>query len=165
MTQTMVTGHYRIVVRDNNDNHMATILEQHSSAFGGVLGTPQADPQKMPKVKPSKITAAEDDKIVIMFKPDTTRTEHTTSTAAADTVRVPVRIMNLRTKYAYEKQLDKSDFTDRRAYANSQVWTSGVWYDIWSLTVGAQLAYRFGHMPYDARVDSALNLQKDVTTS
>lgn len=161
----MLTGTYRLVHRDNNDNTLAELLEKHSSEFGGTVGTPNTDPQKMPKVKPTTRSIREDDKLVIMFKPDTTVTEHSTSTAATNTVRVPVRIKNLRSNFAFEKTLTTIDFTDRRPYANSQKWTSGVWYDIFSLTLGAQLEMRIGHGIQDARVDSALNLQKDVTTS
>lgn len=161
----MLTGTYRLVHRDNNDNTLAELLEKHSSEFGGTVGTPNTDPQKMPKVKPTTRSIREDDKLVIMFKPDTTVTEHSTSTAATNTVRVPVRIKNLRSNFAFEKTLTTVDFTDRRPYTNSQKWTSGVWYDIFSLTLGAQLEMRIGHGIQDARVDSALNLQKDVTTS
>lgn len=165
MAQTMVTGQYRLVHRDNGDHTLADVIEKHSSEFGGVLGTPQSDPQKMPKLKFSTRRIREDDKLVIQVMPDTTRTEHTTSTAAANTVRIPVRIKNLRTKNVFEKTLTVSDFSDRRAYANGQVWTAGIWYDIFSLTLGAQLEMSVGHRVQDARVDSALNLQKDITTS
>lgn len=166
MTQTMQVGTYRLVHRDNNDNTLAEILEKHSTEFGGVLGTPQADPQKMPKVKKAlSPKIQEDDKLVIMFKPSTALTEHTTSTAAVDTIRIPVTIKNRRSGVVYEKTLISSDFTDRRAYTNSQVWTAGVWYDIFSLTLGAQLEMKVGHAIQDVRVDSALNLQKDSTTS
>lgn len=166
MAQTMLTGTYRLVHRDNNDNTLAEILEKHSSEFGGVTGTPQSDPQKMPKVKKHlSPVIQEDDKFVVMFKPDKTVTEHTTSSAATNTIRIPVTVKNLRTGVVYEKTLVVGDFTDRRPYANSQAWTSGVWYDIFSLTLGAQLQMKVGHNIQDNRVDSALNLQKDVTTS
>ena len=162
----MLSGTYRLVHRDNNDNTLAEILEKHSSEFGGVTGTPQSDPQKMPKVKKElSPIIQEDDKFVLMFKPDTNVTEHTTSSAAADTIRVPVTIKNLRTGTVFEKTLVKGDFTDRRPYLNSQKWTADVWYDIFSLTLGAQLQMKIGHRIQDARVDGALNLQKDVTTS
>jgi hypothetical protein len=166
MAQTMLTGTYRLVHRDNNDNTLAEILEKHSSEFGGTTGTPQTDPQKMPKVKKDlSPIIQEDDKFVIMFKPDATVTEHSTSTAATNTVRIPVTVKNLRTGVVFEKTLVKGDFTDRRPYANSQIWTSDVWYDIFSLTLGAQLQMKIGHRIQDARVDGAMNLQKDVTTS
>lgn len=166
MAQTMLTGTYRLVHRDNNDNTLAEILEKHSSEFGGATGTPQSDPQKMPKVKKHlSPLIQEDDKFVVMFKPDTTVTEHTTSSAATNTLRIPVTVKNLRTGVVYEKTLVVGDFTDRRPYANSQAWTSSVWYDIFSLTLGAQLQMKVGHNIQDNRVDSALNLQKDVTTS
>lgn len=162
----MLTGTYRLVHRDNNDNTLAEILEKHSSEFGGVTGTPQSDPQMMPKVKKYlSPLIQEDDKFVVMFKPDTTVAEHSTSSAATNTVRIPVTVKNLRTGVVYEKTLVVGDFTDRRPYANSQAWTSGVWYDIFSLTLGAQLQMKVGHNIQDNRVDSALNLQKDVTTS
>lgn len=166
MAQTMLTGTYRLVHRDNNDNTLAEILEKHSSEFGGTVGSPQNDPQKMPKVKKYlSPLIQEDDKFVVMFKPDTTRTEAATSSAATNTVRIPVTVKNLRTGVVYEKTLVVGDFTDRRPYANSQAWTAGVWYDIFSLTLGAQLQMKVGHNIQDNRVDSALNLQKDVTTS
>jgi hypothetical protein len=166
MAQTMQVGTYRLVHRDNNDNTLAEILEKHSTEFGGVAGTPQSDPQKMPKVKKDlSPLIREDDKLVIMFKPSTTLTEHTTSTAAVDTIRIPVTIKNRRSGVVYEKTLISGDFTDRRGYANSQIWTSGVWYDTFSLTLGAQLELKVGHRVQDVRVDSALNLQKDSTTS
>jgi hypothetical protein len=151
---------------DANDNVLATILEKHSSEFGGVAGTPQSDPQKMPKVKKEQSPVLrEDEKLVIQVKPDTTVTEHTTSTAASNTVRVPVTLFNMRIGNAFEKTLVVADFTDRRAYANSQAWTAGVWYDIFRYTLPAQMKMKVGHRIQDARVDGALNLQKDVTTS
>ena len=166
MAQTMLTGTYRLVHRDNNDNTLAEILEKHSSEFGGAVGNPQTDPQKLPKVKKElSPIVQEDDKLVVMFKPDTTVTEHTTSSAASDTIRIPVTVRNLRTGVVFEKTLVKGDFTDRRPYANSQKWTADTWYDIFSLTLGAQLQMKVGHRIQDARVDGALNLQKDVTTS
>lgn len=166
MAQTMITGTYRLVHRDNNDNTLAEIVEKHSSEFGGSTGSPQTDPQKLPKVKKElSPIIQEDDKLVIMLKPDTTRTEAATSSAATNTVRIPVTIRNLRTGVVFEKTLVTGDFTDRRPYANSQIWTSGVWYDIFSLTLGAQLQMKIGHRIQDARVDGALNIQKDVTTS
>lgn len=166
MAQTMLKGVWRLVHRDNRDNSLGEILEIHSQSFGGVTGTPQADPQKMPKVKKNHgRILRQDDKLVLMFKPTTTTTEHTTSTAATNTVKVPVTINNVRSGFVYETELTEADFTDKRAYANSQPWTSGVWYDVWSLTVGAQLEIKVGHNLQDVRVDSALNLQKDVTTS
>lgn len=162
----MLTGTYRLVHRDNNDNTLAEIVEKHSSEFGGVTGTPMADPLKMPKVKKGySPLIREDDKFVIMFKPDTTVTEHTTSGAAVNTVRIPVTVKNLRTGVVFEKTLTKVDLTDRRPYANSQVWTAGFWYDVFSLTLGAQLQMKIGHNVQDVQTDSALNLQKDVVTS
>ena len=166
MAQTMLTGTYRIVHRDNNDNTLAEIIEKHSSEFGGATGSPQTDPQKLPKVKKHlSPVVQEDDKLVVMFKPDTTRTEAAVSSAATNSVRLPVTVKNLRTGVVFEKTLTASDFEDRKPYANGQVWSAGVWYDVFSLTLGAQLQMKVGHTVQDARVDSALNLQKDVTTS
>jgi len=166
MAQTMLTGHYRLVHRDNNDNTLAEIVEKHSSEFGGSTGAPQSDPNKLPKIKKElSPIIQEDDKLVIMFKPDTTVTEKSTSSAATDTVRIPITVRNLRTGVVYEKTLVVADFTDRRPYAGSQIWAAGVWYDIFSLTLGAQLQMKLGHRVQDPQVDSALNLQKDVTTS
>lgn len=161
----MLTGSYRLVHRDNNDNSLGEILEISTLQFGGVTGTPRSDPSLMPKVKKTDRIIGQDDKLVITFKPDTTRTEHSTSSAAADTVMIPVTIKNLRTGNIYEKTLTKADFTDKRSYVNSQPWTAATWYDIWSLTLGAQLQLKVGHNLQDVRVDGAINLQKDVTTS
>jgi len=162
----MQVGTYRLVHRDNNDNTLSEIAEIRSEQFGGVLGTPQADIQRWPSIKKSlSPVIEEDDKLVIMFKPSTTLTEHSTAAAAANTVMVPVTIKNKRSGVVYEKTLAVSDFTDRRAYANSQVWTAGVWYDIWSLTLGAQLQMKIGHTVLDVRTDSKCYIQKDSTTS
>jgi alpha-glucosidase (family GH31 glycosyl hydrolase) len=166
MTATMQVGKYRLVHRDNRDNSLGEILELHSQSFGGVVGTPQADPQKMPKVKKNhQHILRQDDKLVIMFMPTTLLTEHSTAAAAANTIQIPVTVNNVRSGFVYETQLTVYDFTDQRAYANNQVWTPGKWYDIWSLTVGAQLELKIGHNIQDVRVDGALNLQKDSTTS
>lgn len=166
MTQTMLKGKYRLVHRDNRDNSLGEIIEIHSQSFGGVTGTPRTDPQMMPKVKKNhNRVLRQDDKLVIMFSPTTTTTEHSTSTAATNTVLIPVTINNIRSGFVYETMLTETDFTDKRAYANSQAWAAGSWYDVWSLTIGAQLEVKIGHNLQDVRVDSALNLQKDVTTS
>lgn len=161
----MLSGSYRLIHRDNNDNSLGEIVELNSLQFGGVTGTPQSDPQKMPKIKKTTRTLSQDDKLVIAVKPSTTLTEAASSSAATNTLEIPVTIRNLRTGTVYEKALTVADFTDKRPYANSQPWTAGVWYDIWSLTIGAQLQYRVGHNLQDVRVDSAINIQKDVTTS
>lgn len=166
MAQTMIPGQYRITHVDANDNVLNTIVEKHSTEFGGSVGSPATDPQVMPKVKKEMSPVLkEDDKLIIQLKPTTTVTEHSTSSAAANTVRVPVTFKNLRTGNSFEKTLTTADFTDKRAYANSQAWTSGYWYTIYEYTVPAQSALKVGHRVQDARVDSALNLQKDVTTS
>jgi hypothetical protein len=162
----MLVGKYRLVHRDNRDNNLGEILEIHSQSFGGAVGAPQTDPQKMPKVKKNHIhILSQDDKLVIMFQPTATITEHTTSTAATNTIKVPVTVNNTRSRFVYETELTPYDFTDKRAYLNSQPWTAGTWYDIWSLTIGAQLQIKVGIGLQDVRVDGALNLQKDVTTS
>jgi hypothetical protein len=166
MANTMLSGKYRLVHRDNRDNSLGEIIEIHSQTFGGVTGTPRSDPQQMPKVKKnhSRILR-QDDKLVIMFQPTTTVTEHSTSGAAVNTIKIPVTINNIRSGFVYETELTVADFTDKRPYANSQAWTAAAWYDIWSLTIGAQLEVKVGHNLQDVRVDSALNIQKDVVTS
>jgi len=100
----MLTGTYRLVHRDNNDNTLAEILEKHSSEFGGAVGAPNTDPQKMPKVKKElSPTIQEDDKFVIVVKPDA----DVTGIAGSDVdfVRIPVTVKNLRTGVVYERPL------------------------------------------------------------
>lgn len=163
MANTMLTGTYRLVHRDNNDNTLAEILEKHSSEFGGAVGAPNTDPQKMPKVKKElSPTIQEDDKFVIVVKPDADVTGVVGSDV--DYVRIPVTVKNLRTGVVYEKTLTATDFVNIRPGA-AQTWKAGTYYDIFSLTLGAQLQMKVGHRVQDARVDGALYLQKDVKTS
>lgn len=161
----MLTGTYRIVHRDSNDNTIAELLEKHSSEFGGVAGTPQTDPQKMPKVKKQLSTILkEDDKFIIMFKPSTATTEAASGYAHTRTLRVPVTFRNVRSGVVYEKTLVDADFTNMRPAAASQTWVVGTWYDIEKYEIPAQSELKLGHAVQDVRVDSALNLQRDVVT-
>jgi hypothetical protein len=166
MTQTMHVATFRLVHKDANDNVLGTILEKHSSEFQGAAGAPNTDPQKMPKVKVGQSPIIrEDEKLVIQMKQTTALTEHTTSTAATNTVRIPVLVYNMRTRNEFEKTLTATDFTDLKPYVSSAVWAITAWYDVFSYTLPAQLRMRIGHRVLDERVDSALNLQKDSTTS
>lgn len=166
-TYTTLVGTYRLVHRDNNDNTLSEIVEKHSSEFGYLVTATAAptDPQQMPKIKKAlSPIIQEDDKLVMMCKPDTTLTNLGT-TARTQTVRIPVTIKNLRSGVVYEKTLIESDFTDRKAPVAGDKYTAGVWYDLLSLTLGAQLQMKLGHAIQDVRVDSAAMIFMRVETS
>lgn len=159
----MVTGTYRFVHRDSNDNTIAELLEKHSSEFGGVQGTPQSDPQKMPKVKKALSTILrEDDNLVLMFKPDATLVYGALTTGDVRTLRIPVTFRNRRSGVKYEKTLVKGDFTDKKAHVEDDVFTIDTWYDLEQYSIPAQSELKLGHDIQDVRVDSALNLQRDI---
>ena len=164
-TPTLLTGTYRIVHRDSNDNTIAELLEKHSDEFGGTVDGVQADPQKMPKVKkPLSTVLKQDDKLVIMVKPDTTRTRGTATAGNERYLRIPVTFRNVRSGVIYEKTLVKPDFTDKKPYVDNDVFTSGVWHDLESYTIPAQSELKLGHSIQDVRVDSSLNIQRDIDT-
>ena len=158
---TILAGTYRMVHRDSNDNTIAELLEKHSSEFGGTAaaGVPQDDPQKMPKVKKALSTILkEDDKLVVMFKPSATQTEHGTA-VGLESYRIPVTFRNRRSGVRYEKTLIYGDFTELEAVGvNSAIWTVNRWYDMATYTIPAQSELKLGHAIQDVRVDSALNL-------
>jgi hypothetical protein len=161
----MLEGTYRIVHRDSNDNTIAELLEKHSSEFGGAVGDPQDDPQKMPKVKKQLSTVIrEDDKFVIMFKADETFTVGSITTGNARYLRIPVTFRNRRSGVVYEKTLVKGDFENRKPHSNGDTYTIDTWYDLESYTVPAQSEMKFGHAIQDVRVDSCLNIQRDIET-
>jgi hypothetical protein len=160
----MLEGTYRIVHRDSNDNTIAELLEKHSSEFGGKEGNPQDDPQKMPKVKKQLSTILrEDDKLVLMFRPETT----ITSAGGANVryLRMPVTFRNRRSGVVYEKTLVKGDFTDMKVAVADDKYTADVWYDLEQYKIPAQSELKLGHAIQDVRVDSSLNIQRDVNTA
>ncbi|VUT28015.1 MAG: hypothetical protein SYNGOMJ08_00574 [Candidatus Syntrophoarchaeum sp. GoM_oil] len=55
--------------------------------------------------------------------------------------------------------------TDERGFKDSQVWTAGERYLLYSYTFGSQMAGKFGIIPVDVRVSSAICVKKQVTTS
>lgn len=162
----MLVGTYRFVHRDSNDNTIAELLEKHDSEFGGVMGTPQSDPQKMPKVKKVLSTIMrEDDKLVLMIKPDVLITV-VTGTTGVRTLRIPVTFRNRRSGVVYEKTLVPNDFTDKKDITLvGDKYSAGIWYDLEQYQIPAQSEMKLGHALQDVRVDSALNLQRDIQTS
>ena len=161
----MIEGTYRFVHRDSNDNTIAELLEKHSSEFGGAVGAPQTDPQKMPKVKKALSTILrEDDKLVLMVKPDKANGGKNTL-AGNRFVRIPVTFRNRRSGVRYEKTLVKGDFTDMKnvgAGGADGGYIVGTWYDVEEYVIPAQSELKLGHALQDVRVDSALYYQRDV---
>lgn len=157
-----ISGTYRLVHRDANDNTIAELLEKHTQELGGSgSATTATDPQMMAKVKKHLSTVMrEDDKLVIMLKPDTTRA--TGTTAEVRTYRIPVTFRNRRSGIVYEKTLIYGDMTHEIAVATNNAWTSGRWYDVDSYTVPAQSEMKLGHSVQDVRVDSSLNLHDAI---
>jgi hypothetical protein len=161
----VLKGTYRIVHRDSNDNTIAELLEKHSSEFGEIQGSPQTDPQKMPKVKKALSTILrEDDKLVLMFRPEETFTIGDVATDNVRYLRIPVTFRNRRSGVVYEKTLVKGDFTDMKEKATGDKYTIDVWYDLEQYVIPAQSELKLGHAIQDVRVDSAMNIQREVET-
>ena len=167
MANTMLGGTYRIVHRDSNDNTIAELLEKHKTELIGVLGTPESDPQKMPKVKKHLSTILkQDDKLVVMYKHEGTTLTIVTGTSGVRTLRIPVTFRNIRSGIVYEKTLVAADFTDAKDITLvGNKWVAGTWYDAEEFVIPAQSEVKLGHAIQDVRVDSALNIQHDVQTS
>ena len=167
MANSMLGGTYRIVHRDANDNTIAELLEKHKSEFLGVLGTPESDAQKMPKVKKQLSTILkQDDKLVVMYKHEGATKTIVTGTTGVRTLRVPVTFRNIRTNVVYEKTLVAADFTDSKDITLvGNKWVAGTWYDEEEYVIPAQSELKLGHGIQDVRVDGAINLQHDVQTS
>ncbi|GAH26108.1 unnamed protein product, partial [marine sediment metagenome] len=152
-TPAMITGTYRFVHRDSNDNTIAELLEKHSFEFGGAVGVPISDPQRMPKVKKALSTILrEDDKLVLMLKPDVLFTKGGLETADARVMRIPVTFRNRRSGVIYEKTLVKGDFTDKKVHAEDDTYKAGIWYDIEEYVIPAQSELKLGHAIQDVRV-------------
>lgn len=155
MTVTTEMGLVRIVHRDANDNTIAELLEKHTSEFGSAAADTAVgtnDPQQMPKVKKGLSTVLkEDDKLVLMFKPDA----DIASGSDILTLRIPVTFRNIRTGVVYEKTLVGGDFEDDGTI--DKVCTAGDWVDLDEYIVPAQSELKLGHAIQDVRVDSALN--------
>ena len=167
MVNTMLGGTYRLVHRDSNDNTIAELTEKHKSEFLGVLGTPESDPQKLPKVKkPFSTILKEDDKLVLMYKHEGATVTIATGATGVRTLRVPVTFRNRRSGVRYEKTLVAGDFTDKKDITLiGNKWVANTWYDMESYIIPAQSEVKRGHSIQDVLVDSALNIQHDVQTA
>lgn len=163
----MLQGTWRLVHKDSNDNTIAELLEKHNTEFGGVMGTPESDPQKMVKVKKQLSTILkEDDKLVVMFKPTVALTTiAAVGTSGIKHVRMPITFRNRRSGVRFEKTLVAGDFTDLHPDADGFVFVVGIWYDQLEYKIPAQSEVKLGHALQDVRVDSAMVLQRDVETS
>ena len=165
-TDSILTGTYRIVHRDNNDNTIAELLEKHTDEFAGTAaGVARVDPQQMPKVKKALSTVLkQDDKLVIMFKPSVADVENA-APEETQNIRLPVTFRNVRSGVVYEKTLTYSDFVEIRATGvAAQIWALNTWYDMISYTIPAQSEMKLGHAVQDVRVDSALNILETFLT-
>lgn len=167
MANIMLGGTYRFVHRDSNDNTIAELLEKHKSEFLGVLGAPETDPQKMPKVKKQLSTILkEDDKLVLMYKHEGATATIVTGTSGVRTMRIPVTFRNRRSGVRYEKTLVIGDFVNTKDITTvGEKWVAGQWYDMETYIIPAQSELKIGHAIQDVRVDSAINVQHDVQTS
>lgn len=165
MTATMLKGTYRVLVNDASDMPKAVLTEIHSSAMGDGSTTAPTDAQVMPKVEFVNFPLRQDDKLVIMFKPDATVTEAGSGNAITESIRVPVTWRNHSTGQSFKKTLTAADFTEKRASAASQVWTAAQWYQIKSLTIPAQQGVKLGLQSFvDNRVDPAILIHRQVVT-
>lgn len=167
MANEMLGGTYRLVHRDSNENAIAELLEKHKSELLGVLGTPETDAQKLPKVKkPLSTILKEDDKLVIMYKHEGATKTVATGTSGVRTMRIPVTFRNRRSGVVYEKTLVSADFTDVKDITLvGNKWVADKWYDMEEYVIPAQSELKLGHAVQDVRVDSALSIQHDVQTS
>lgn len=155
---TSLVGKYRIVAKDFNDNTIAELISKHTTELGGSgSATAETDPQKMVKIKAGgALELKEDDKILIEFMPEASKTGATTTDVR--TYRVPIRYKNLRTGVVFEKTLTWTDFDHLIAAAVDNVWVADRWYGMDEWVVPAQSAVKLGIFVQDARVDSCLNL-------
>ena len=155
MAVTTEMGLLRIVHKDANDNGIGELLEKHTSGFGSAaadtaMGT--LDPQKMPKVKKHLSTVLkQDDKLVLMFKPDAALVTGTDQL----TVSLPVTFRNVRTSVVYEKTIVAGDLNADGVI--DAVIDAGKWIELDYYTIPAQSEVKLGHSIQDVRVDSALN--------
>lgn len=155
-------GTWRLVHRDSNDNTIAELLEKLAAEFGMIIvtSTPESDAQKMPKVKkPLSTIMREDDKLVVMGKPNYAVVNDVDQYTWD--IRIPVTFRNRRSGVTYEKTLEYADFTDKIILLGDATLASGSWYDLLEYAVPAQSEMKLGHAIQDVRVDSALNLAWD----
>ncbi|VUT27827.1 MAG: hypothetical protein SYNGOMJ08_00378 [Candidatus Syntrophoarchaeum sp. GoM_oil] len=162
MAQTALAGDFKIVHTDSSDNVIAELGESPSDIWSAET----SDAQKMEKIDINKSTIfMEGDQLQVFLKVRTTVTEHTTSTASTDTLRIPMTMKNMRTNVKFPKYLTISDMTDERGFTDNQVWTATERYLLYSYTFGSQMSGKFGIVPTDQRVSSAICIKKQVTTS
>lgn len=171
----ILSGWFRLEARSPSDIAYDTILEEHSSKFGGVVGTPQVDPSVWPTITVSQTQIPQDSKLVVRFKPDTTITEKSSGNGEVNTVSLPARILDVvltqkqgGKPYLFNKTMAYIDFTNSRPTAASQVWTAGQWYDLLTYTVPAGRVLKVGQafiVGADNRVMNKFYFQRDVVTS
>jgi hypothetical protein len=174
MANTMLTGWWRLEARSPSDITYDTILEEHTSKFGGTVGSPEADPSVWPTILPSNTQIPQDSKLVLRFRPDATVTEKSSAGGVVDTISIPSRLLDVvvsakqKTPFVFPKTMAAVDFTSLRPAANSQLWTAGQYYDVFEYVVPAGRVLKVGQAfiaGADNRVMNKFYLQRDVVTS
>lgn len=167
MTATMMTGTWRIEHRDANDIVLGVLIQKPSFELGagGTAGTPAVDPQVMTTIKRGNMPIiAEDEKLVLLFKPDTARTEASSGNGHTKVYRIPVTYKNLRSGLVTETTFISSDFVSKRPTGASQVWAANQWVVVDEYTVPSQSQLVVGSAIQDPRVDGKIQLQFDIVT-
>lgn len=174
MTDTKLTGWWRLEARSPSDIAYATVLEEHTSKFPGTVGSPGTDPSIWPNFQTSNVEIPQDSKLTVRFRPDTTVTEKSSGAAHVNTISIPSRILDVvisrqnNTPYVFPKTMAAIDFTEKRGALASQKWAAGEWYDVFEYVVPAGRVLRVGQNvggATDVRVMNKYFLQLDVTTS
>lgn len=124
-------GLIRIMFTDNDRENVRTLWEGRTELLD--ISTDKRQQVQMPYF--SKVSIAEDDKMIVQFKADVT----TTMDYGASTVRIPVTRYNKATKTETPTYLVDADL--RSADVS---FTGGEWKDLGVYTVGAQKALKLG---------------------
>jgi hypothetical protein len=178
MTNTMLPGRYDLIMQSPTGVELGKVASYHSSEMGGTVGSVNTDPLKRPKLPVSNFAIGQDFYFLIRFTPDSTTTEHSTSGTGVATFQIPFRMMDLATKTVYRNNFttlaagtsgypSEFTFSNLRPYANNQIWTAGVAYDIYKWKMPAGVVIKLGVLPIHAGdyVASTIYMQRDVVTS
>ena len=173
-TYAMLTGWWRLEARSPSDITYDTILEEHTSKFGGIVSVPAADPSVWPTMTPSATQIPQDSKLVLRFRPDSTITEKSSGGGTVDTISIPARFLDVIVSqkqgkpFVFPKTMAAIDFTDIRPAADSQKWTAGQYYDVFEYVTPAGRVLKIGQnfiAGADQRVMNKFYIQRDVITA